>query len=71
MKDLFNLTKDKEEREHKARVDFNQKIALEFFNQLKEKNLQVQDAVLVVKFLQDQIQGLSGKKIQTMYLNHL
>lgn len=68
---ILDLAKTREERDQKEKIDSNQKLAQEIFEQLKGKNLQVQDAMLVIKFLTDIIQGKSGKKIQETYLNHL
>ena len=71
MSDLLKLFKDKEKRDQEAKIKAAQDLAREIFEQLKEKNLQVSDAMLTIKFLQDAVQNLSGKKIQEMYLTHL
>lgn len=71
MNDLLNLAKTREERENKERIDSNQKVADEFYKLLVEKNLQVQDAILIIKMLNDKVSHLSGIKIQQTYLNHL
>ncbi len=71
MKDLKNLFKDQEQKKQDEKARAAQTLAKELFKLMVEKNLQVSDAMLTIKFLQDTIAGLSGKKIQEMYLNHL
>jgi len=71
MTNILNLAKSREERENKERIDSNQNVADEFYKILIEKNLQVQDAMIVIKMLSDKISNLSGVKIQQTYLSHL